>query len=326
MATVSFQDNMNVLEMAQLIGPDGSIMRIAEILVEINEFQMDAVVKMANGVRANVTAVRTDLPTIYPRKINQGATTVYPQTNQIEDRIMLLEAWPEIDEQLIDPMPDKNRARMSQLKAYIEGFAQSLNEQVFYGNKADVGEIDGLSTVYNLLAGANVRGAGGTGSDTASIWMMEHEEMKFALIYPKGSPGVGLSNKDWGLKRVTDSSNNPLAAYVSQMKMEFGWTNPDQRAVQRLANIESAGSTNNLLDTDGINPLVAMRNLLPRRGKGKVGMYANRDIAYQFDIWAMDKANGFYYQENISGGPLAVFQGIPIRLVEQLVSTEDAIS
>lgn len=331
MAAITYNDQLTVLEQAQLIGPDGDILTIAELLNQENEVMLDAVAMMANGIRAHVTAVRTDLPQIYTRKINQGSTTKYPQTKQIEDQIMLLEAWPKIDAQLIDPMPSPKKARMSQLRAYIEAFSQAFNQNLFYGNKADVGEIDGLATVYNDSSMDNVViTASGDGADTASIWMIEWNTNKMSLIYPKDSKSVGLFNKDWGLKEAIDPNNNgSYAAYVSQMKMEFGWSNPDTRAVQRYANIEtdiSSADTGSILDTSEIRNLVGMRNRLPKRGKGNVALYANRDLFTQFDIWAMDKLNGFYYQENISGGPLTMFQGIPVRLVEQLTSTETVIS
>lgn len=325
MAEITFNDQLTVLEQAQLIGPDGGILTIAEILNEENEIMRDAVAKMANGIRANVELIRTDLPAISARKINSGATTKYPQSSQIEDQIMLLEAWPEIDEQLVDPYPDKKKARASQLIAYIEAFSQAFANNLIYGNAGDVGEIDGWATRYADPSDANVTDAGGSGSDCSSLWMAEWHTSKLSLIYPKDSKSVGLFNKDWGKKRVTDTSGNPFAAYVSQMKMEFGWTNQDARALQRLGSIESTGTSNNLLATDGINPLVYMRNRLPKRGKGKTALYGNRDLLSQFDVWALDKSNGFYYQENISGGPVAVFQGIPIRLVEQILSTEAAI-
>lgn len=331
MAEITYNDQLTVLEQAQLIGPDGGILTIAELLNQENELMMDAVAQMANGIRAHVTAVRTDLPQIFPRKINQGSTTKYPQSKQIEDQIMLLEAWPKIDEQLVDPYPDPKKARASQLRSYIEAFAQAFNQNLFYGNAGDVGEIDGFSTIYNDSSMANVDvTASGAGSDTTSIWLAEWNTMKLSLIYPKDSKSVGLFNKDWGKKESVDASNGgSFAAYVSQMKMEFGWSNADARALQRLANIEtdiSTADTGSLLDTDEVRKLVAMRNRLPKRGKGKVAMYANRDLFTQFDIWAMEKVNGFYYESNISGSPLTMFQGIPIRLVEQLSSTETAIS
>ncbi len=321
MAAITYTDDLTVLEQANLIGPDGGILQIAEILNEENEIMMDATAKRANGVRANVTAVRTDLPQISIRKINSGANTTYPQTSQIEDQIMLLEAWPEIDEQLVDPYPDPRRARGVQLRSYIEAFSQSFAENLIYGNRGDIGEINGWATVYNDTAADNCIDAGGTGNDVTSLWMAEWGPMNLSLIYPKDSNSVGLFNKDWGKKRVTDTGGNPFAAYVSQMKMEFGWTRPEPRSLVRVANIETGGTANNLIQSDGLghHRLIQARNYLKKRGKGKTAIYCNRDLLYQFDVWALDKVNGFYYQENITGAPLLVWQGIPVRLVEQIV-------
>lgn len=330
MATLTFNDQLTVLDQANLLGPDGGILTMAEILDEENEVIQDAIAKMANGIRANVTAVRTDLPQIFPRKINEGATTKYPMSKQTEDQIMLLEAHPEIDEQLVIPYPDQDRARATQLVPFLEAFSQAFVENLFYGNRGDIGEINGLSTVYNTLtapaaASGNVWGAGGTGSDTMSLWMIEWHESKMSLIYPKGSPSVGLFNKDLGHGKAY-KDGKPFMAFSNQMKMEFGWSNPDTRAVQRLANIEVSGSTNNIIAASVVQSIVRMRGRLPKRGKGKTAIYGNREALSQFDIWAMDKANGFYYQHNISGGPLLVFQGMPVRLAERLLSTETAIS
>lgn len=327
MATLTFNDQLTVLEQAQLLGPGGDILTIAEILNEENEILSTSVSTMANGVRGHVTARRTALPTIYPRKINEGATTKYPSTEQISDEIMLLESFPQIDEQLIDPYPDPDMARASQLVSYVEAFSQAFTENLIYGNRGDIGEINGWATTYNASSMANVAiTATGAGSDTTSLWMAEWKTMSLALLFPKGSTSVGLYNKDLKKKRVTDSSNNPFMAYCNQLKWEFGWTNPDTRALQRLANIETTGSTDNLISNTVVQELVKMRGRLPKRGKGKVKIYGNRTVLSQFDIWAMDKSNGFYYQENISGGPMLVFQGIPIHLVEQILDTETAIS
>ena len=326
MAELIFNDQLTVLEQAQLLGPDGGILTIAEILNEENEILSTSVTKQANGVRGHVTARRTSLPTIYPRKINQGATTKYPTTEQIQDEIMLLESFPEIDEQLIDPYPEPMKARASQLVSYVEAFAQAFTENLIYGNRGDIGEINGWSTVYNALAMTNVTGAGGTGSDTTSLFMAEWHPMRLALLYPKGSKTVGLFNKDLKKDIAYDTDGNPFMAYKNQLKWEFGWTNPDTRSLQRMANIETTGTTSNLISNTVVQYLVQMRGKLVKRGKGKVKIYGNRTVLSQFDIWAMDKSNGFYYQENISGGPMLVFQGIPIHLVEQILDTEAAIS
>ena len=105
MAELTFNSQLSQLQQVQKIGPDGGILTVAEILDEENDLISSSVSTMANGIRSHVASRRTSLPTIYPRKINAGATTTYSQTEQIQEDLMLLESLPEIDEQLIDPYP-----------------------------------------------------------------------------------------------------------------------------------------------------------------------------------------------------------------------------
>ena len=291
---------------------------------------------MANGVRANVTAIRSDIPTIHTRKINRGARTNYQQTRQEEDQIMLLEAFPEIDVQEIEPYEQPELMRMGHIMAYVEGFAQSFSSNFLYGNSGDIGEIDGVLTKNSTLnaegSGADLRfgnvwNAGGSGADLSSVLMIDWGLRSFYLIYPKGAKMAGLSNKDLGKNKAYDSSGNPYLAYSNNMKMEYGFSNPDRRCFQRLANIETAGTTNNLIDNDVTTKLIAMKNRTPTMGQnGRLKMYCNRHVKTQFDTWALNKENGFYMQKNISGGPLTMFQGIPVKVDENILSTEDAIS
>ena len=83
------------------------------------------------------------------------------------------------------------------------------------------------------------------------------------------------------------------------------------------------------MQDSSINPhhfLVDALTQLPRRGRmGTAFMAANRWMLAQFNKWAMDKTNGFYYAANISGQAVTMFQELPIVLVESLSGTEDAI-
>lgn len=327
MAELTFNSQLTQLQQVQKIGPGGDVLTIAEILDEENKILSTSVSTMANGIRSHVASRRTSLPTIYPRKINQGATTTYSQTEQIQEDLMLLESMPEIDEQLIDPYPNPDEMRASELVAYLEAFSQAFTENLIYGDKGEVGEIDGWATIYNALSFANVRGVSGTGSDLTSLWITEWNPRALTLLYPKDHPSVGLSNKDLKKKRVTDSSGNPYMAYCNQLKWVFGWMNQDARALQRVCNIETTGATNNLIVDASVRELIKALTALPKMGAGKnVAIYGNRTSMAQFNIWANEKANGFYYEKNISGRPLVTFQGVPIHLVEQILDTESALT
>lgn len=306
----------------------GNIAVIAELLNEYNEYTIDAPAMEANDVYSHLYTKRTELPSIGYRNINEGAQRSSSKTEQVREAITLLEVWAEIDEQLIDHEPNPGAARANELRSFIEAGAQAFAEKLTYGKQAnDARQFDGLATRFNGLSLANVHepGTAGTGSTNASVWMIEWGQDTVHLVYPKGSPSVGLDEKDYGKLRVTDSSNNPLSAYVNQFKWEYGLVIKDTRAVQRICNLDVADDTKNFVASANVRTLIKAKNKLTRMGRNAV-IYCNRDIKATFDIFATEKANGFYFQENITGGPLTVYQGIPIRMVEQLLSTEARIT
>lgn len=303
----------------------GNVARIAELLEQYNEFTVDAPIYEANDVYSHLFTRRTAQPTITPRSINQGAARSRSTTEQVREHITLLEVWAEIDEQLIDHEPSPGAARRNELIAFVEAGAQEFARRLVYGNPADgdARQFRGLTARYNTLGTPNVISIGGTGG--TSVWLIEWGFDTAHLVHPKGSPGIGLNETDMGKIRVTDVSGNPFMAYVNQMKWEYGLVIKDDRAVQRLCNINVAGGANSLDNATRIRDMVRAKNRLPRMGRNAV-IYAQRDTKSQFDIYALEKTNGFYMQSNITGGPLTMFQGIPIRMVEQLLTTEGVVT
>jgi hypothetical protein len=324
-ATKALQNVVTLADQLKMIGPKGDIMTIADTLSETNEYMIDAAMEQANDVFAHQTAVPVSLGQIKPRNINAGAVSSAPKIKQVIDQIMLIDVITEVDEELVDNMPDPNKARWNHAKLRLEAAAQEMARIMTYGNRGvDAREIDGFITRYNNLALPNVAGVGGSGG--ASVLIIEWAPMQCSLIYPRGAKNAGIEDLPKpGKQRVTDALNNPFYAYVHQVKARFGISVIDDRSVQRICNITSSGASNNLLAAGKMNDLVYARNRLKSFGKNAV-IYCNRDIKSQFDIYALDKANGFYMMNNITGEPLASFQGIPIRMVEQMLSTESAVS
>ncbi len=92
--------------------------------------------------------------------------------------------------------------------------------------------------------------------------------------------------------------------------------------MQRYTNIEVSGASY-IFDPDD---LVTMLNRVPSRDN--LVIYCNRDIKTAMDINALNKSNGFYTQQgngDIFGRPVTVFQGIPVRQADMIVSTETVV-
>ena len=304
----------------------GNVARIAELLEEYNEFTIDAPTFEANDVYSHLYTKRVQLPKIEPRSINEGARRSASLTEQAREQITLLEVWAEIDEQLIDNEPSPGAARANELMSFIEAGAQEFAKRLLYGTKADgdARQFEGLTARYDDLSLDNVTSVGGS-SGVTSVWAIEWGFDTVHLVFPKNATNIGLDERDMGKMRVTDSANNPFMAYVNQMKWQYGLVVKDPRAAQRLCNIDPAGGSESMDNATEIRKLVQAKNRLPRMGRNAV-IYAQRDTKSQFDIYALEKQNGFYMQSNITGAPLTMFQGIPIRMVEQILTTEDDVS
>lgn len=326
MATTKLLANVvTAVDCIKQLGPDGNIMEVAETLTEFNEILQDAAMTMANDVFQHTTLIPKSLGQFKPRTINSGAQKSAPKMAQITEQIMLLDIISEVDEELVINMPDKDKARWNRTKLMLEGAMQELSRIIWYGNKGvDAAEIDGYFTRFNSTSLANVHTLSGSGSDTTSLALIEWGEMVNTLIYPRGAKNAGIEDNPKPLEKAYDASMNPFYAYSHQIKAKLGISIPDTRALQRLVNIESTGVSNNLNASGGMYPLVRAINKLPHAGKNAI-IYVNRDLKSQFDIWALDKANGCYMIDNLSGEPVTVFRKIPVKMSEQILSTETAI-
>jgi hypothetical protein len=60
-------------------------------------------------------------------------------------------------------------------------------------------------------------------------------------------------------------------------------------------------------------------------GKGAV-MYANSTVLAQMDNDAMDKSNVQYTVQNVYGEPVTHYRGIPVRRMDSILITEDALT
>jgi hypothetical protein len=140
------------------------------------------------------------------------------------------------------------------------------------------------------------------------------------MVYPKGSM-AGLEHEDRGIETATDSSNNKYRAYVDVFTWKAGMVVKNGKSIGRIANIESTGSSN-IFDEDN---LITLTNRMTK-GPGR-RIYVNQTVMTQMEIRAKDKTNIHYTTVNdIAPGPVTMFKGIPVRLVDQMLITEAALT
>lgn len=330
MATL-LRNVLTLAEQVKQIGPGGNLMEIVNVLAEINEVDIDAVYKMANDRFTNLSSKVISLPKVGNRRINRGSPGGVGRTAQHREVIEILEARPFIDTLLLDSEPDGGvQARLEQIKMFVEAMAQTKAEHLFYGdNTADGEQINGLATRYNDAAMSNVYDIGGSTALT-SMYIVEWDPARCSLVYPKAVPNggnvqaLGVSEVDNGKQRIVDEEGNAYDALESVIRVAFGWNIVDDRNVARLANIESSLSGTNLITDTKINSLIKALNNLTTRGR-RATMYVNNELKTQFDIWALNKLNGCYLVDQVDGRPVTMFWGHPIRMIDQITSSEDRV-
>ena len=319
-----------LLEQAKRIDPDGKLSTIVEYLNrKMGDILNEVPWMPSNDVWTNKTLRRGNLPTGTWRKMNTGVATEVSRTTEVLDVIGMLESYAEYDKEYIDNMPSPAQSRMDEAGAFIEGLGQTLVSTILYGNaNADPDKMHGLAPRLATIDSEFVFGAGGTGSDTTSIFVVTWDKLKAFLCYPKNSPSLGIKHEDLGVVTITDATTAAPATsqyqgYRDHFQVKCGLVIRDPRAIGRVANIETAGATN-LFDEDD---MIALLNEMETGPGTKI--YCNQTIKTQAEIALKDKTNvNWTVEAGLGGTPFLKFQGIPVRMIDKriLLNTETAIS
>lgn len=326
MGTRTTYKQLTLAELAKRKDPSGNLTIIAEILAEDNEILEDAPWMEANDTFSHMITRRLTLPTGAWRKLNKGVDIESSQTIQISETIGMLETYSEADRDLVDAAPNPKGFRMSEATAFLEGLSQTFAQTLMYGNATTTPEkFTGLAPRLNDTTMNNVYSAGGSGSDTTSVFVVQWGENKTHLVFPKGSSSMGIMHQDLGEVTVSTAttavgSSAQHQAYRDHFQIKVGLAVRDDRSIARMVNIKTTG-TSNIFNPDD---LIAIINRMPARGKGAV-IYCNHTIYTQMDIQAMDKSNVLYNTSNVFGVPTVHFRGFPVRKVDQILETETSI-
>lgn len=344
MATLS-STALTYADWAKRVDDEGRIATVVELLSQTNEIMDDMLVIEANGATSHKTTVRTGIPQATWRLLNYGVPNAKSTTAQIVDSLGNMESYSVIDKDIADLNGNTAEFRLSEDQPFMEGMSQQMAQTVFYGNTTVNPErFMGISPRYNTVSTTNAQtannviDAGGTGSTNTSIWLMVWGPNTMHGIFPKGKIS-GLQHKDMGEWPVQDANGNTYQAYRTHFKWELGMCVRDWRYAVRICNIDvtllSGGSAANL-----INALIRAVHRIPtmpssvsteqrtdapgggQMSMGRAAIYCNRTIRTYLDIQAVNKTNLLLRFEEWDGKPITTFRGIPIRTVDQLVSTE----
>jgi hypothetical protein len=331
MATALAVTSLTLLDWAKRLDPDGKVPVIVELLSQTNEILEDMTFVEGNLPTGHRVTIRTGLPTVYWRLLNQGVLTSKSRTAQVDENCGMLEGWSEVDKDLLMLNGNTAAFRLSEARAYLEAMNQEMASTLFYGNAGLAPEeFTGLSARYSLSTagnGKNVIKGGGSGSDNSSMWLICWGPETVFGLFPKGSK-AGLIHEDKG-EQVIQNAGGVTGAKMVAMTDRFQWKAglcvKDWRYVVRICNIDisdlvaNAGSQAVLL-----NFMAKAIHRIPSLGMGRPVFYANRTVLEMLDIQqtAAVSAGGGLTFDNVDGKRKATFRGIPIKTCDALLEAE----
>ena len=338
MATLA-TTNLTLADWAKRTDPDGRVPVVAELLSQTNEILDDAVFKEGNLPTGERVVIRTGLPTVYWRALNQGIPSTKSTTAQVDEACGMLEARSEVDKDLAMLNGNTAQFRLSEDTAFLEAMNQTQATTMFYGNPAtEPKSFLGLAGRYSSLSGgnaANVITAGGSGSDNTSVFLVCWGDNTVYCPFPKGSK-AGLIHEDLGEQTVYDSSNR-MQAYATRYQWKNGLVVKDWRYVVRIPNID----VSDLIGQTGTQAAGVATNLIklmaraiyriPNMTMGRCAFYMNRTVHSGMALAALDKSSAVL---NINQGltqfgqphSWLTFLGVPLRKVDSLINSEALVS
>ena len=327
---------LTLADWAKRVDPDGKIKvrAIVELLMQSNEILEDMSFREGNLPTGHRTTVRTGLPTVAWRLLNAGITPSKSSTAQIDEQAGILEAWSEVDKDLAELNADLSAFRLSEARAFIEAMNQEMASTVFYGNGGLAPEeFTGLAPRFSDSTAANgdnviLADAAAAGATQTSIWLVAWGEETVCGIFPKGST-AGLQHNDYGevtVEVTAGVAGQRMRAYQERWQWKAGIAVKDWRYVVRgqIDTGDLAGGT----PPDLVDLMEEMQEKLPNRLGGPGVFYMNRRLRRHLRKQAREDvtSGGGLTFENFAGKRVMMFGDSPIRTIDALLNTEDAVA
>lgn len=324
--------SLTIADIGKRLDPDNRIARIIELLTQKNQMLDEMRWIEGNLLTGHRTSVRTGLPSVFWRLLNQGVPTSKSHTAQIDEQCGMLEAYGQVDKDLAELGGNVNAVRLSEARPFIEAMNQEMASTIFYGAASSPEEFIGLAPRYSSLTapnGANIINAGSVDTDNTSVWAIAWDPETVCGIYPKGSI-AGLFHEDLGLETVENAggvAGRLMRAYRDHWQWKAGIAVKDWRYVVRICNIDVSLLGTGVGDADLIEAMEQAEEIIPDE-LGTRAFYMNRTVRrylrkqYRKDVTS---GGGLTY-ENVGGKRVTMFGTTPVRISDALINTEALVS
>jgi hypothetical protein len=328
----------DIANVTQVIDPKGDPAYIARVLKQNNAIIDDIPFEPGNLIDGHRSTVEVSLPAVSARVANQGIAATFGSDDNIDDACAIFESKSEMDRVVAETggMEFVDFNRRNQAEKHISSHGRNFARVLIYGSPSVPTEFVGLANRLNSLSGntsQNVFNCGGSGSDLTSIYGVMWGTNRAKGIYPRGTVG-GLQRHDEGLVSILDATPGAGAASFLGYRETFTWrcglAVPDWRFITRACNIDVSDlNGNGAAATNLIDVMIAMREAIPDNDGGVFVYYMNRTVRRQLRIQLRDKVaggGGLTYENYAGRGKVMMFEDSPVRIVDQIVETETAVT
>lgn len=294
-----------------------NVKTIIELASASNLMLKTASVGPGNEADGNTTTVRTSLPSGTWTSAYEGVASEASHTKEVWDAAGYLEGYSVISKRYVHRSPDRKAARMQEERAFIQGYAEEVEDTFFHGDRnLNPKEFLGLDQRYALKSaetGGQIVDAGGTSTDNTDIWFVGWGAGASSLFFGANGQG-GLSIDDKGLL-PWDLNGDGLhqECYVSHYEWNVGFRVEDYRCISRVANIDVstlAGGSNVDLVPFMINAWYNIPTSI--MNTARMAIYCNTAVLQGLHKEARDFAQTSLTLENWQGRKMTHFQGIPV--------------
>lgn len=331
--------NPTYLDIASRLGPDYKVeSAIVELLAETNQLLEDMVVIEGNLPTGHKTTVRTGLPNATWRLLNYGVQPSKSTTTQVIDECGMLEAYAEVDKDLVKLNGNTAAFRLSEDRAFLEKMNQEMSKAFIYGNRSvDPAKINGIAPRYAAgytdrwahrdEIGSNIVPVVSTasGNDQTSIYLVYWGENTVHATYPKGSK-LGIEHQDLGEVTLQDAAGGRYQGFRTHYKWDNGLIVRDWRYIVRICNIDWAVITADPSTGDLIDALDDACTLIPTPGLGKPAFYCNSRIESLLRKQVRRNVSGTLTMDQLTENRAVVrYSGIPFRRNDEILNTESPV-
>lgn len=322
MATYDLGSITTILDVAKMHNAK-QLLPVAQVLHKKNGLFRTAHMEEANQITAHVLTKEKGLPSGSWRSVNEGIAPGNYLTEQVVEALSRIEGRSEMDEYLIDIVPDAKEFRRKHDLGHLEGYTQNVVTAFLYGDPStDMNKPRGVQLRYNSKALDNVHTAGSTGG--TSLYICQWGPGKMSMLYPRNSGGEVIKQEDMGRHFVVTNTSTMagLFKYITRFYSIFGIAVYDDRAVQRIGDIGTAGA--NEVDLDQL--FWALDSLPDPEDMSGAVIYCNRLTKHQIEKAVRNRPNVVTMDKDQYGQTMMRIRGVPLILLEGISTSESALA